>query len=103
MCVRMWPRSSQGLEKALPQVGHTQGSVWERMCIFRAPRLVYSLGQCLQWKDALGAEEGMVVVVVAEAEGWLEGRPCTSGSPALRWWDWRWWDWRWWDRAGALT
>lgn len=48
VCVRMCPRSSHGLEKALPQVVHTQGSVCERMCIFRAPRLVYSLGQCLQ-------------------------------------------------------
>lgn len=50
VCVRMCPLSSHGLEKAFPQVGHTQGRVCERMCIFRAPRLVYSLGQCLQWK-----------------------------------------------------
>lgn len=50
VCVRMCPLSSQGLEKAFPQVGQTQGSVWERMCIFSAPRLLYSLGQCLQKK-----------------------------------------------------
>lgn len=49
----MWPRSSQGLEKAFPQVVHTQGRVCERMCIFSAPRLVYSLGQCLQRKAGL--------------------------------------------------
>lgn len=58
VCVRMWPRSSQGLEKAFPQVGQTQGSVCERMCIFRAPRLVYSLGQCLQKKAGLAAVTG---------------------------------------------
>lgn len=48
VCVRMCPRSSQGLEKALPQVEQTQGSVWERMCILSAPTLLYSLGQWLQ-------------------------------------------------------
>lgn len=58
VCVRMWPRSSHGLEKALPQVVHTQGSVCERMCIFRAPRLVYSFGQCLQRKAGLAAVTG---------------------------------------------
>lgn len=51
----MWPLSSHGREKALPQVGHTQGNVCERMCIFRAPRLVYSLGQCLQKKAGRAA------------------------------------------------
>lgn len=44
----MCPLKSHGREKAFPQVGQTQGSVCERMCIFRAPRLLYSLGQCLQ-------------------------------------------------------
>lgn len=58
VCVRMWPRSSHGLEKAFPQVVHTQGRVCERMCIFRAPRLVYSLGQCLQRKAGLAAVTG---------------------------------------------
>lgn len=53
VCVRMWPRSSHGLENAFPHVVHTQGSVCERMCIFRAPKLVYSLGQCLQRKAGL--------------------------------------------------
>lgn len=52
----MWPRSSHGLEKALPQVVQTHGSVCERMCIFRAPRLLYSLGQCLHRKAALSAD-----------------------------------------------
>lgn len=55
VCVRMWPRSNQGLEKAFPQVVHTQGRVCERICIFRAPRLLYSLGQCLQRKAGLAA------------------------------------------------
>lgn len=50
MWVRTWPWSSQGLEKAFPQVVQTQGSVWLRMCIFRAPRLRYSLLQYLQLK-----------------------------------------------------
>lgn len=50
MWVRTWPCSSQGLEKAFPQVAQTQGSVWLRMCIFRAPRLRYSLLQYLQLK-----------------------------------------------------
>ena len=50
MCVRTWPCSSQGLEKAFPQVPQTQGSVWLRMCILRAPRLRYSLLQYLQLK-----------------------------------------------------
>lgn len=58
VCVRMWPRSSHGLEKAFPQVVHTHGRVCERMCIFRAPRLVYSLGQCLQRKAGLAAVTG---------------------------------------------
>ncbi len=58
VCVRMWPRSSHGLENAFPQVVHTQGRVCERMCIFRAPRLVYSLGQCLQRKAGLVAVTG---------------------------------------------
>lgn len=48
--VRTWPCSSQGLEKAFPQVPHTQGSVWLLMCILRAPRLTYSLLQYLQLK-----------------------------------------------------
>lgn len=48
--VRTWPCSSQGLEKAFPQVPQTQGSVWLRMCILRAPRLRYSLLQYLQLK-----------------------------------------------------
>ena len=48
--VRTWPCSSQGLEKAFPQVLQTQGSVWLRMCILRAPRLIYSLLQYLQLK-----------------------------------------------------
>lgn len=48
--VRTWPCSSQGREKAFPQVAHTQGSVWLRMCILRAPRLRYSLLQYLQLK-----------------------------------------------------
>lgn len=48
--VRTWPCSSQGLEKAFPQVPQTQGSVWLRMCILRAPRLTYSLLQYLQLK-----------------------------------------------------
>lgn len=48
--VRTWPCSSQGLEKAFPQVAQTQGSVWLRMCILRAPRLRYSLLQYLQLK-----------------------------------------------------
>ena len=50
MWVRRWPWSSQGLEKAFPQVLQTQGSVWLRMCILRAPRLTYSLLQYLQLK-----------------------------------------------------
>lgn len=58
VCVRMCPLSSHGLEKALPQVGHTQGRVCERMCIFSAPKLVYSLGQCLQRKAGLAAVTG---------------------------------------------
>lgn len=58
VCVRMWPRSSHGLEKAFPQVVHTHGKVCERMCIFSAPRLVYSLGQCLQRKAGLVAVAG---------------------------------------------
>lgn len=49
----MWPLSSHGLEKALPQVVQTHGSVCERMCIFKAPRLLYSFGQCLHRKAAL--------------------------------------------------
>ncbi len=48
--VRMCPLNSQGRENAFPQVGQTHGSVCERMCIFKAPRLLYSLGQCLQKK-----------------------------------------------------
>lgn len=48
--VRTWPCSSQGLENAFPQVLQTQGSVWLRMCILRAPRLIYSLLQYLQLK-----------------------------------------------------
>lgn len=54
----MWPRSSHGLEKAFPQVVHTHGKVCERMCIFSAPRLVYSFGQCLQRKAGLAAVAG---------------------------------------------
>lgn len=50
VCVRMCPWSSQGLEKALPHSLHTQGSVCVRMCIFNAPRLLYSLSQYLQLK-----------------------------------------------------
>lgn len=50
VCVRMCPLNSQGRENAFPQVGQTHGSVCERMCIFKAPRLLYSLGQCLQKK-----------------------------------------------------
>lgn len=53
VCVRICPLSNQGLENAFPHVVHTQGSVCERMCILRAPRLLYSLGQCLQWNVAL--------------------------------------------------
>lgn len=49
--VRMWPWSSQGLEKALPQMTQMQGSVCVRMCILRAPRLEYSLSQYLQVKQ----------------------------------------------------
>lgn len=52
MWVRMWPRSSQGLEKALPQMVQRQGSVCVRMCILRAPRLVHSLSQNLQVKQS---------------------------------------------------
>ena len=63
----MWPLSSHGLEKALPQVVHTQGSVWDRMCILSAPRLVYSLGQCLQWKLERADEGAATVVMVDEA------------------------------------
>lgn len=48
--VRMWPWSSQGLEKALPHTLQTQGNVWVRICILRAPRLAYSLSQYLQVK-----------------------------------------------------
>lgn len=75
----MCPLSSHGLEKALPQVVHTHGNVWERMCIFRAPRLVYSLGQCLQWKAGLDADASA-------------GRDGTHG-----------WDVWWWDRAERLV
>lgn len=46
----MCPWSSHGLLKALPQSLHLQGSVWVRMCILRAPRLTYTLSQCLQLK-----------------------------------------------------
>lgn len=60
----MCPLSSHGREKALPQVVHTQGSVWERMCILSAPRLVYSLGQCLQWKLDRPVE-GVVIAATA--------------------------------------
>lgn len=62
VCVRMCPLSNHGLENALPQVVQTHGSVCERMCIFKAPRLLYSLGQCLHRKAAL------VVVVSAMLE-----------------------------------
>lgn len=54
----MCPRSSHGLENAFPQVVHTQGKVCERMCIFSAPRLVYSFGQCLQRNAGLAAVGG---------------------------------------------
>lgn len=47
----MWPCSSQGLEKAFPQSLQTHGRVCVRMCIFRAPRLTYSLSQYLQLKN----------------------------------------------------
>lgn len=53
MCVRMWPCSSQGREKAFPHILQTQGSVWLRICILRAPRLTYSFSQYLQLKDFL--------------------------------------------------
>lgn len=53
VCVRMWPCSNQGREKALPHILQTQGSVWLRMCILRAPRLTYSFSQYLQLKDFL--------------------------------------------------
>jgi len=66
--VRMCPRSSQGREKALPQVGQTQGNVWERMCIFRAPRLVYSLGQCLQKKAGLAAAVTLVAALCSSLD-----------------------------------
>lgn len=49
--VRMWPWSSQGREKALPQMAQGQGSVCVRRCILRAPKLLYSLSQCLQEKQ----------------------------------------------------
>lgn len=48
--VRMCPWSSQGLENALPQRLHTQGSVCVLMCILSAPRLTYSFSQYLQLK-----------------------------------------------------
>lgn len=51
--VLMCPWSSQGLEKALPQILQTQGSVWVLMCILSAPRLTYSLSQYLQLNDFL--------------------------------------------------
>lgn len=51
--VLMCPWSNQGLENALPQILQTQGKVWVRMCIFRAPRLTYSLSQYLQLNDFL--------------------------------------------------
>lgn len=50
MWVRMWPWSSQGREKALPQMRQRQGRLWVRMCIFRAPRLPYARVQCRQLK-----------------------------------------------------
>lgn len=64
----MWPRSSHGLEKAFPQVVHTQGRVCERICIFSAPRLVYSFGQCLQRKAGLAAVTG--ASLSSSSSGW---------------------------------
>ena len=47
----MCPCSSHGREKLLPQSGHLHGSVWVRMCIFRADEELYSLLQNLQLKS----------------------------------------------------
>ena len=66
--VRTWPCSSQGLEKAFPQVPQTQGSVWLRMCILRAPRLRYSLLQYLQLK-ALRVWESLATESPASCAG----------------------------------
>jgi hypothetical protein len=44
--VLMWPCSSQGREKDFPHSGHLQGSVWVRMCIFRADWELYIFMQC---------------------------------------------------------
>ena len=68
MWVRTWPCSSQGLEKAFPQVPQTQGSVWLRMCILRAPRLRYSLLQYLQLK-ALRVWESLATESPASCAG----------------------------------
>ena len=46
--VLMWPWSSQGREKDLPQKGHLQPAVWVLMCMFRAAGLLYSLLHTVQ-------------------------------------------------------
>ena len=44
----MWPCSSQGREKDLPQKGHLQPAVWVLMCMLKAAGLLYSLLHTVQ-------------------------------------------------------
>ena len=54
VCVLMWPCSSHGLEKDLPQKGHLQPwtGAWDRMCMARAAGELHSF---MQWLQVCGA------------------------------------------------
>lgn len=55
VCVRIWPCNSQGRLNALPHNLHIHGSVCVRICILRAPSVLYAFSQYLQ-QNVLGVK-----------------------------------------------
>ncbi len=75
--VRMWPCSSQGREKLLPQCGQLQPAPWVRRCMASAAGLLYSRPQ-------VGQRSCCGLLLPAAVDGWVAAQLLPEAS-ALRW------------------